>query len=236
MKKVFKILLVILLVVLLILGALVIWQWDNIKTFKMSLEYTPEDIETLVVENDNKIDDMFTTITDGGALSELTEEEKEKLRSGDMTEEEIEHIKEVLEASPPASEKEKDEAGKAEEKKDTSPSRVNEIISKIYVLRADFVRRLNALEGEAVYEKNSTKKSSFGVNKILSFAEKYLNRAKALEAECDSKMEAYIAELEAELKRLGQDTSMISEVRSAYKNEKQLKKSQLLNKYSKYLK
>ena len=49
-------------------------------------------------------------------------------------------------------------------------------------------------------------------------------------------MDALILELEAELKRLGEDTSIISEVRSVYDAEKKLKKSQLLAKYKKYLK
>ncbi len=223
MKKFFKILLVIIVVILLILGSLLIWQWDNISAIRTSVKYTPEVIETLVIENENKIDEVFAELTEGDALAELTDEEQEKLRSGEMTEEEIEHIKEVLETP-------------KVENKEIAPSRVDEIISKIYLLRAEFVNRLNALESEALSEKQIVKKGGLSVSRILSFVEKYIDKATALEADCDSRMETHIKELEAELKRLGQDTSMISEVRSTYKNEKRLKKSQLFNKYSKYLK
>jgi len=224
MKKVFKILFVILIVILLLLGAFVIWQWDNFSAFTTSVKYAPEELETLVIENENRIDEVFSDLAeDGGVLSELTDEEQEKLLSGEMTEEEIERVKEVLEAP-------------KNKNNDAAPSRVNEIISRIYVLRAEFVNRLDSLEGEALAEKKTVKKGGLSVSKILSFAEKYIDKAKSLEADCDSRMEAYLSELKAELERLGQSTSMISEIRSTYKKEKQLKKSQLFNKYSKYLK
>lgn len=222
MKKVLKIVLIIVLILLLISGALLIWQWDNIKAITASVKYTPEVIDTLVTENENKIDEVFSNLTEGGMLSELTEEEQEKLLSGEMSEEEIEHIKEVLETP-------------KENKEDVAPSRVDEIISKIYVLRADFVGKLNSLEQQALEERLVIKQGGVTITELVTFVNKYTSGATSLEKECDSKMNSYIKELEAELERLGMSTSIISEIRSVYKKEKELKKSQLLSKYSKYL-
>ena len=64
---------------------------------------------------------------------------------------------------------------------------------------------------------------------------KLLAKYKAKVTACDKK-ESLGEELENELKRLGKDTGIASDVREYYEDEKKLKKSQLLSKYSKYLK
>jgi len=127
-----------------------------------------------------------------------------------------------------ASEPVKDEKKPLQESADES--RVDLIISKIYDLRLKYLNKISGLEAEAkAGEKGLT------VDERLSFIEGIIDKATALEEECDAQMNVYIQELQAELIRLGRDMSMVSEVRVAYQQEKQEKKSQLFNKYNKYL-
>lgn len=218
MKKVFKILLGIILALVILFGALVIWQWENVSAFLLSVKYSSEDIETMVKENDDKIKATFDEIAED-VLDVLTDEEKRKLLAGELSEEELEHVKETLDNS----------------KKPNDSGRVDEIISKIYILRAEYVNKLASLESQALAERVEVKKDGVTVPEILTFVDKYTGIATAMEKECDATMNSYINELEAELKRLGRDTGIISEIRSVYKSEKELKKSQLLDKYGEYL-
>ncbi len=110
-------------------------------------------------------------------------------------------------------------------------SRVDSIISKIYDLRYEYVNKITMLEAEARAEKNGAT-----ADEKLELIERITSEAVALEEECDAKMNAYLKELTSELRRLGRDTSMISEIRTVYQQEKEQKRSQLLNKYDKYLK
>ncbi|MBR2500199.1 MAG: hypothetical protein IKB60_03880 [Clostridia bacterium] len=68
------------------------------------------------------------------------------------------------------------------------------------------------------------------------YIEAYTGRAVALEQQCDAEMENIIKEIEAELKKTSSGTELISEIRALYASEKEIKKSQLLSKYSKYFK
>lgn len=218
MKKVLKILLAIVLILALILGGLVVWQWDNVSALLTSVKYSSDDIEVMVKENDDKIKEVFEQIADG-VLDVLSEDEREKLLAGEMSEEELTQVKAELEKAP----------------EKVSPSRVNEIISKIYILRAEYVNKLASLESQALAERVEVKVGGVTIPELVAFVEKYTGLATSFEKECDAKMNGYIDELEAELKRLGEDTGIISEIRSVYKNEKELKKSQLLDKYGEYL-
>ncbi len=218
MKKVLKILLIIIIILAVLIGGIVVWQWENISALLISVKYTSEDIEVMVKENDDKINAVFDEITEG-VLNVLSDEEREKLLTGKLSEEELVHVKEALENP----------------EKQTDSGRVDEIISKIYILRAEYVNKLAKLETQALEERKVIKQGGVTVTELVTFVDKYTGLATSFEKDCDAEMNGYIKELDAELKRLGRDASIISEIRSVYKNEKELKKSQLLDKYGKYL-
>jgi len=69
------------------------------------------------------------------------------------------------------------------------------------------------------------KKNLVGKKELVS---KHMGVALGLMNQCDAKVEALIAELETELKKIGGDTSIIRTIKNAYENEKALKKAQYL--------
>ena len=108
------------------------------------------------------------------------------------------------------------------------PSELENLIAQIYILRADFSGQLDSLVGQAKAEYIANK----GKNKA-GIAGKYLRMASDLEGACDSQMESILSKIDAELKSTGGDSGIISEIRSAYENEKSIKKADLLAKYNK---
>ena len=117
--------------------------------------------------------------------------------------------------SQPASEQEK-------------PSELESLVAQIYILRSDFSGQLDSLVSQAKAEYIANK----GKNKA-GIAGKYLRKATDLEALCDSQMEETLSKIDVEIKRTGGDTEIVSEIRSAYENEKSIKKADLLAKYNK---
>ena len=55
----------------------------------------------------------------------------------------------------------------------------------------------------------------------------------ALEGECDAQMDSLLSQINDELVRTGGDTSVVSQIKTAYQNEKSLTKSALMDKYKK---
>lgn len=103
------------------------------------------------------------------------------------------------------------------------------LIAKLYVLKASYVSKLDALESEGIaeYENTPNKNTSWKATMIS----KYSGKVAALEGECDAKFEAIVSELKTELEKNGEDTSIIKTIRSTYEKEKQIKKANYLNTY-----
>ncbi len=218
MKKVLKTLAIILLIFAIVLASLVVWQWGNIKVLLTSVRYATETIDTMVAENKEHINQVLNELTDVN-MRELNDEEREKLLSGELSEEEA--VKVIMNMP---------------EGQQQSDDKVDDIISRIYLLRAEYISRLSTLEKDARAKGKAALKQKISISERLSLIETYTGKAAALEKECDARMKSLIKELENELKRLGKDTGIVSDVREYYEVEKKLKKSQLLSKYSKYLK
>ena len=60
---------------------------------------------------------------------------------------------------------------------------------------------------------------------------KYITEIYSLESSCDAEVNTLLDSLKAELTAIGADTSIIGTIRSAYNNEKQLKRSYYMSKY-----
>ncbi len=118
--------------------------------------------------------------------------------------------------------------GVVEQAQPEKPSELENLIAQIYVLRADFSGQLDSLVGQAKAEYVANK----GKNKA-GIAGKYLRKATDLESSCDSQMEGILSQIDAEIKRTGGDSGIVSEIRSAYESEKSIKKANLLAKYNK---
>ncbi len=217
MRKVLKILAVILIALVIILASLVVWQWENIKVLWIPVNHSQETIDTMVQENEEHINETLNELTEGNVRA-LSEDEREKLLKGELSEEDaIKIIKNT------------------DDKKHQNDN-IDDIVSRMYLLRAEYINRLTSLESEAKSKAKEVLKKKTSISEKLALIEKYTGKGAALEKECDARMKVLVNQLETELKRLGKDTKIISDVREYYEVEKKLKKSQLLSKYSKYLK
>lgn len=84
MKKALKIIGIILLVIVVIAAALVIWQWDYVKSFLDGIMYDEETLgyqQVIATEKTvSEVNDYLST-----SIRELTEEEKEKIAAGELS-------------------------------------------------------------------------------------------------------------------------------------------------------
>ena len=207
-------------VITILLAAVIFWQWGNLKAVFFSLVYSSEQIETIVSKKEEKVNEVLkeTTPTE---FRPLTEEETAKLQDGSLTKDEALNIIK----------------GETNQKNDTSDnSEIDNIISEIYLLRSSYVGDLAALENEAMRAASAMPKKDRTASKKLSFVNYFVSQAVALESKCDGEMENILSRLSAALKKSGKSTSLISEIRESYSSQKMAKKTQLLNKYSKYIK
>lgn len=108
---------------------------------------------------------------------------------------------------------------------------VQAIIADIYLLRAEFINKLDDLIEEGKAEVYAIPKEKRTASVKLAFMNRYLDRGEALEAECDARLEALLADMAAQLKADGGDLSLVDDARALYVQEKKVRKAELYRKY-----
>lgn len=240
MKKRTKILLAILGVLVISLSVFVVLQWNNIKSLTYYLIYSEDDLNRLAEENDALIASAFEKIPEI-ILRDLTEEERELLASGEITEAEAIQlilgrttISELI-AKKAGGEQKSDDSGNTDSyvntKDSISQSKLNELLARVYVLKAKYTSSLEGLKNSAISEYSALPKEKRTNSAKLSIGQKYLRVAGNLESECDASMDSLIAEIKAELLATGGDTSLINDIKYAYANQKSITKAQYLSMY-----
>lgn len=220
MKKVLKIVLIFVLVLVVASGAFVIWQWNNVKALFIALNSPSEKITTLIEENNAKTNEILNKLTDT-QMRALSDDERKQLEEGKLSEEEA--IKLINGKTESTYDNKK---GKSEE--------IDKIISRIYLLRAEYLNALDNLVAEAKTAVSSVSPKELTISKKLELAEIFTGKGVALESQCDAKMESLISQLKSELEKINGDMNVISDIRAVYESEKKLKKSELFNKYNPY--
>jgi hypothetical protein len=114
---------------------------------------------------------------------------------------------------------------------DASQADIAEAAAEVYVLRADFSNRLDSLLAAAIAEYKALSPSDRTTAKKTELAMKYLKLGGELESECDAQMDSITTKLETELRQTGGDTSIVTDLQSAYAQEKSLKKAYYLSLY-----
>ena len=129
MKKVFKILLTIFLVFAIVSGAVVVWQWENIKSITLGVRENSEQIEQRRNENQEKLVKDVNVFMDK-PIREMTEEEKKQIKDGEVTlndvyqkifEEKIEEETKSVVSQPETDEKNITKNSPSTEKEEGSP-------------------------------------------------------------------------------------------------------------------
>ena len=115
----------------------------------------------------------------------------------------------------------------------TSAARsVEDVISEIYLLRAEFLNKIDLMIADGTAEVEATPKEKRTLTFKIELMNRYMDRGNALEKECDARMELLLSELETALRQSGGDLSLIDEVRALYAQEKKLYKAELYQKYT----
>ena len=224
MKKFLKVLGIIILILLLLLALLAWWQWDNIRAIKRAMDYTSDEIEQLIGDNEKRMDDIIDSSPDVH-VRRPTEDEREALAADKITVEELaERLAEDGKKKDTAGTEEKDEK-LAEYQLDLS-----ELIARVLALREYYVAALENMEQEAREEYSAMPKAERTKQNLADTAQKYISRAGDLERECDGKMDEIVAEMKALIKEYGTGQEILDTVIETYAEEKSLKKAWYLAK------
>lgn len=229
--------LIVLALLLAVLAALAYWQKNNIAAL---LAYknagSQEEIEQQMQQNQQAIADAVEKNPDI-VVRDLTEEEKQALRDGTLTQEELtERLTETPKEETPKEEEKPTEQKPAEQPKpEQKPAeqpveseyqkQLSAVIAKVYVLREKFTIALDNLQAEAVSVYTAIPEADRTKAKLAKFVSEFLARGTALEKECDAEMDAIIAELDALISANKGDYSIIDTVVETYASEKSLKKA-----------
>lgn len=240
MKRAIKIICGIVLTLVILLGGLAVWQWDNIEAGLRFLQFSKEELEQQITDNDQTIRDAMSKAEDV-VVRELTEEEKQALRDGTVSKEELaEQLVQVEKPAPKPesapeskpddqkSEQEKAEEERKrleEEKKLAYQQRLSELIAEVYVLREEYLIALDNMRAEAIADYKAIPGSGRTKTAITNLVSDYLARATNLEKECDKKMDAIVSEMTKLIKDNDGDMSTVDTVIRTYAEEKKLKKA-----------
>ncbi len=236
------------------------WQKNNIDAVMSAAKYSQDDIQQQIVDSKQDIETELEQ-HDVVGLRDFTFEEEEQIRKGQLSvEDAMARIMEesgVADNSSAASDGNPSNQGNniTEDNKDdnasaksSQPSKgadgsadsstassstaadeekviLTEYAQRLYSLKATYLGRIGNLIDQAKADHNN----GMGKKELIS---KYLGTAASLESEADSQVNALLSELTQKLNSIGADTSIVNTMRSAYENEKSLKKSYYLSLYN----
>lgn len=260
MRKRKKILCAILLVLVIGLGIAVgavvyVVGWDNIGAAIDGLRYTQEELEGQLEQNEQKIKNAVGDLS----IRDLTQEEKDALRDGTLTQEELleqllkpgEEQSQPQPSEPEQTEPKQPEPGttvKPEEPKPDKPSqpqtppgeeqappaeaeksdyetRLSALIAEVYVLREEFLMKLESLLAQAKAEYKALPAEERTKSKMVPLVADYMARGTALEEECDAKIIDIVVQIETLVKENNGDPKLAETILETYAEEKRIKKA-----------
>lgn len=253
MKKKILVLLLIALVVTVIAVGVV--QRANIKAGLTYFRYSDEEIEQQLTDSYAEADAILQKLPEV-TINPLTEDQRQKLSSGEITEEEaiVMMLGETEEKGgenagegagestgeavgpelKPADEPAVEEPVAAVEDPEIAQKkqRIAELVARVWVLRDSFGGRLENIKANAIADYTALpdkERTSSAKSKLVL---RCIDEASALESQCDSEMDTILAELTTLLQETGGDPGIADEVKAAYANEKAAKKAYYINLYT----
>lgn len=240
-----------LLAILLLIVGLVAWQRNNIAALLSFARFSQEELEEKIAENDQKIKDAVEKLPDV-TIRDITEEEKQGLRDGTLAQEELVEslIKPVDKPAPEPQQKPEEpvvqqpqqenpdvvpqpEPKPEEQVKAEYEKKLSAVLAKVYVLREEFLLKLDSLQADALAEYRALSEEYRSVSKLTGLVGKYMSIGLDLEKQCDQKMDEILIELEELIKENNGDPSLPQTVFDTYVEEKSLKKALYMEKLRK---
>ena len=235
------------------LAGLLWWQRDNLKAVHAATQHTSDELEEKLEENRQMIEEAVRSASEV-TVREVTEEERQALRDGSMTQEQLmERLtgsgggepSPAAESAVPASRPESggktdaapetpDAAAAGEKSEQSAESayqkELSALIAKVYVLREEYTLALDTMYADAKAEYLALPAEKRTTTQLAKMAKGYLSRASALEKECDGKMDDIVRAMEKLLRENDGDLGLVDTVVYTYANEKSLKKSWYMSK------
>lgn len=204
-----KIIISVTLALILILSAVAFANRKNIMAVYFALTNSQANISQKLSDNQKNSDEILNSLTNT-KMRDLTQDEVQKYNDGNLSE---------------------NDALSLIKGENSNGGSTDDLIAKMYLLRAEYKAMIDSLLKEAKQEVKNIPKEQLTFSKKLDLVDKYISKGLALESQCDAKVESIISQLKEEISKNGGDTKIISKIRQMYEDEKQLKKSELINKY-----
>lgn len=228
MKKILKITGIVFAVLVVVVAIVAFWQRDNITAFVGAIKNDPEKIVEKIAENDKELKSELETYL-GEGFRDYTEEEKVQIESGEVSEKEV--LAKIIAEKSEAANTDAQNGETASKSTVNTDAIINRYVAKLYSMENRYIAGIDGVLARAHAEYVSIARHEKDMAALSSVGSKYIKEIYALEAQCDSEVEALLENLKTELEGVGADTSIIEKMRSAYKNEKQLKRSYYMKKY-----
>lgn len=205
-------------------AAAAVWQWNNLNALRYGLTLDQDTLDQRLEENRTVLNEAM----DQYDISDytFTEEEVSQLTEGTVSAQEA--AKKLLEQ--PAQEvpqtEQPEQAPQADHAQEEAE--IRELIATMYVLRATYVGKLEAVVQSAIDEYTAGEHTSENRTRVVRGK---LDELIAMEKECDGEVAAVVSRLRELLKATGQDDSLARQVEETYQEEKSLKKAYYLNEF-----
>lgn len=238
MKKIIKIILVILLILVLAVAAVCFWQRDNLAALKLSMSTSKDDLSQMISDNLQAVDDAIQNV-DGISVRDLTDEEKEALHNNEISREELltqltsgQSASESGDTSNSSESPAQEEPASSPEAADPNAEKLSQCLAEIYVMKAEYTAWLEDKYAEALETYSALDPSERTATAKYKIGMSYMREALAMETVCDARMAELEDEISALLQEMGQDNSLVDSIKSAYEDEKALKKAYYLGLHS----
>lgn len=206
-----KIVLSILGIAAILMIALAVWQWNNLKALYDGLAMDPAAIQEELDANQEAFEEAMDAYH--VPQKEFTQEEIEQLVSGEVSAEDV---------ADSLIQKEEPSSGEGQTPpEETVEGLIQKEIAKMYVLRETYVGKLDAIVQSAIDEYVASGGSQSKEDIVYG----KMGELTALEKECDQQVAAVTARLRELLKEAGQDNSLAELVEDTYQSEKSMKKA-----------
>ncbi len=225
MKKWKKVLIVVLIVFIASVGAVAVWQRNNLTAIIKTMTNTDEEIAQQLNETKQKLEgdlkEKYPSI-----VSDFSAEDEKKIMKGEMSvDDAVEKLNREYQSNRLQFDIKSSGNPEIDEKADEI---IGDKVIELYSLKAYYLGQLGQLEATVKKEYAAlpeSKRNLIGKKELVS---RHIGPANGLLSQCDSRVSSLLGELQGELKKIGADTSIIKTIKDAYENEKALKKAYYL--------
>ncbi len=203
-------------------------QRDYIKAYLTARSLSKEEVQNLQEEADDGQDEALRKL--GIPFEPISEQDKQAIRGGELTEEEM--LARLFELQAQADRKQSGDEKAAQQpgqEAQSGDTRLEELITHVYYLREVYSAQLDGLYEQAIEKYKALPEQERTTKEKIKIALSLNGRARALESECDAEIESTLLQLKQTLTDTGGDLSAVDDIRSAYEAQKEARRAYYLS-------